>query len=341
MSEARPARARSLGLGLALAALLLADPRAALAQDAVRVVLATRDPMLETALRASLAPWHIELIVTDDDAPGASMPASADRGAALATTHHAAAITWISRDESGAFALWIFDTHSGRVIARPLPTGPPFDEPTAASVALSIKTLLRHSAAAPAAERIVDPALPSEARLEIGAGLWVGSTSPSDIEPRFLLGVSGWPRAFDSILGFSLAVRAGTGLGFTTPTLAARLETFDAHVGVRVRGTLAPILDVVVGLELGVTVGWLDATVRSDAVHAAPIAADPSSFLWLEVGLRPISALRLGVRAGVFLTPRTRSYLVRGDAVVETQTAAPFATLFFELPLDGGRVDSP
>lgn len=328
----------ALALALASAAASVA-PAPAHAQ-APRVVLATRDANLETELEATLAPWGIDLIV-DEAAPGASMPGSAERSAALASAHDAVAVTWVSRDEDGGFALWIFDRRTARVLARPLPTGPPFDEPTAAAVALSIKTLLRHSDAAPVAERIVDPPLPSEVRFELGAGARGLATSPADAEPRAQVGLSWWPRELSTALGLSLALRSGTGIGVSTPTIAARLGTAEAHLGARLRAVLAPVVDIGVGIELGVTVGWLDATVTADARHVTPVTADATGYLWAELGLRPIPSLRVAIRGGVFTTPRTRTYLVRGEPVLDTNLVAPYGELTFELPLDGGRVDSP
>ena len=319
--------------------LALAPP--ALAQSSVRVVLATRDPALESALQAALAPWHVALIVLDDVVPGASMPSASDRGSSLARQHDAAAVTWISRDDTGAFALWIYDPSSRHVVARALPMGPPFDEPTADAVALAIKTLLRHSAAAPASERIVDPAPTSMARIEIGVGARALATSPGDVEPRATLAASYWPTELGSLFGVGIAIRGGTGLGVQRPSVVARLGSIDAHVSLRVRATPMPILDVVFGLDLGATISWLDATVVTDAHHTMPVSADPTSYLWIEVGVRPLSMLRVALRGGVFLSPRTRTYLVRGDVVLDMQPAAPFGELLVELPLDGGRVDSP
>jgi hypothetical protein len=72
-----------------------------------------------------------------------------------------------------------------------------------------------------------------------------------------------------------------------------------------------------------------------------PVSADPTGLAWVGLGLRPLPVLRIALRIGVFVTPRTRAYLVRGSPLFETQAVAPYADLVFEVPLDGGRVDSP
>lgn len=310
------------------------------AQSEVRVVLASPDAALEGALEAALAPWNVTLVVLDGATLGDSMPGSAEAGAALAASNDAAAVTWISMDEAGQFALWIYDRASGHVAARALPMGPPFDEATADSVALAIKTLLRHSAAAPIEQRLIDPPAPSEVRLELAGGVRALTTSPADAEPRAELAVSYWPAALGAIFGISLGARGGTGIGVHTPTLAARLATFDADLGARVRATLTTLVDLVFSIELGTTVSWLDAAL-ADGTHPTPVSVDATGYTWVELGVRPIAALRIALRAGAFVTTRTRTYLVRGEGALDTVPAAPFGALVFELPLDGGRVDSP
>ncbi len=293
------------------------------------------------ALESALAPWHVELVVLPDAFVGASMPASAENGRALAERHAAAAVAWISEDERGASALWIYDRASARVLARALPVAPPFDAPTAASVALAIKTLLRHSTAAPIGERIVETrAPPSELRLELGGGARAFSSSPPDGEPRGLLGLMYWPGALASVLGISATLRGGTGLQISGPSLTGRLVDFDVHLGLRARWGIARWADLTFALEVGITGAFLDARLTSDARVVSSFDVDPTGLVWVEVGLRPVSSLRVGVRVGMFGSARPRSYAVRGVTVLETQPLALEAALVLEVPLDGGSVDS-
>jgi hypothetical protein len=329
--------ARALAIGIALLAVLT---EAAHAQEPTRVVLATREPALEVALDAALAPWHVTVIVDDATSPGASMPASASRGADLARAHDAAAVAWVSLDESGHAALWIYDRESDRVLARPLAASPPFDEATADAVALSIKTLLRHSSAAPSAERVHDPAPAAEVRIELGAGVRTLATSTNDVEPRAVLALSYWPRALSSILGFSLGGRMGADVG-VHGAADGHWNALDLHFGVRLRGTPGPLVDIVFGVEIGASVSWLDATVADDHDHVASSSVDPTGYAWLELGVRPLSLLRVALRLGAFTAMRTRTYLVGMERLLSTQPIAPMAELLFEVPLDGGRVDSP
>src|SRR5690606_34545597 len=148
-------RARVRGTAIAAVIALVAGAQPARAEDGEageRGVLVAPPAGLDEAVRAALAGWPIEVVIEPEGAPGSTMPGSAARARALAEGHGAAAVVWLGRDDGG-LALWVYDRESGRAVTRPLPAAPPYDEPTAAAVALTVKTLLRHSTAAPAPAR--------------------------------------------------------------------------------------------------------------------------------------------------------------------------------------------
>jgi hypothetical protein len=310
------------------------------AQDAPRVVLVGRDATLEAALHAALAPWHVALVTLEAPSPGASMPAAVSEGARIADAEHADAVVWVSRDAEGAFALWTYDHAHQRVLARPLPVGPPFDEASADSVALAIKTLLRHSDAAPASERLVEPPSTSEVRVELGGGVRAFAASPEQVEPRATVGLSFWPRALGSILGVALVVRGGTGLSVERTALDARLWTFDVALGLRGRFVIVRELDVTFGLDIGALTSWLDGRVLTDMHHVSDADVGPGALVWAEIGVRPLAALRIALRVGALVNGRTRTYLVRGEAQADTRPAALDAELLLEVPIDGGALDA-
>jgi hypothetical protein len=112
-----------------------------------KVVVLSGNPTLDRALRMSLGPWRMRLEVVSARSPGSSMPISAMRARVLAQELSADALVWISDTSEGA-ALWVHDARTGNVTARSTPS-PPFDIPTAAALALSVKTVLRASGLAP------------------------------------------------------------------------------------------------------------------------------------------------------------------------------------------------
>lgn len=330
---------RSFLVACALTIASAASASAQTAGEAPRVVWVGRDPTLEVALHAALAPWRVDIVTLDAAPPSASMPAAARDGARIAREQHGDAVVWVSRDEEGGFALWTYDRAHDRVLARPLPVGPPFDEASADSVALAIKTLLRHSDAAPAEERVVDPPSPSELRVELGGGLRAFAASPEAIEARATLGLSYWPSALRSILGIALSVRGGAGQGVELPALSGRLWTFDASLGLRGRFAVLRELDVTFGLDIGALTAWLDGRVTSDGRRVSDVDVGPGALVWAELGVRPLSALRIAFRVGALVNGRTRTYLVRGEAQVDTRPAALDAEVLLEVPIDGGALD--
>jgi hypothetical protein len=338
VASRREIRAASPVTVCLLAVCLVAVPLAH-AQDATRVVLLGDDGSLGPALEATLAPWHVSLVVLDAATPGDSMPSSSSRGRALAETNDAAAIVWISRDESGATALWIYDRAADRVLARPLPASAPFDEATAAAVALSVKTLLRHSGAAPVTERVLDPPIASEVRLEIGAGISAFATSSDDPEARVVLAGSFWPRVLGSALGIGVSARSGSGTSVSSDRVTGRLWTAALLLRVEGRYPVDRWLDLGLGLELGASLAFFDGVLHPGSVSAQSTDVDPSGYAWGQIGIRPISALRIFARVGAFGVARTRSYVVRGQSVLDTQPIALAIELGLELPLDGGIVD--
>jgi hypothetical protein len=117
-------------------------------------------PALERALRKALVPWRMRVEVIDREPPGSSMPGSSLRSGALLEELGADALVWISTGPDGT-ALWVEDARSANLTTRAI-HDPPFDEPLAAALALSVKTILASSGFAPteardAAQRNPDP----------------------------------------------------------------------------------------------------------------------------------------------------------------------------------------
>ncbi len=117
-----------------------------------RIALVDRGEELADAVRIALEPWSVTFVIVTDQSPGPTAPMANQLARELALHHGAGAAVWISQHERG-YALWIYDVASNHAVSRRLTTPPPFDAPAAAAVALSVKTLLRHSASAPEGER--------------------------------------------------------------------------------------------------------------------------------------------------------------------------------------------
>jgi hypothetical protein len=122
----------ALAITLAIAALVIAPRRTALAAPGRdRVVLADLDPELLRAVTSALAPWRLDVIVE------ATPPADADDAAARARASDARFIVWRHDGE-----LIVFDRDRRSMERRPGAVGP-LDAVGAATVALTVKTLMR------------------------------------------------------------------------------------------------------------------------------------------------------------------------------------------------------
>ena len=122
-----------------------------------RVVLADPDPELRRAIESALAPWKIEVVV--ESAP----PADEAQAHARAEASHAQFVVWRSSAD-----LVVFDRQRDASDRRPSKTGA-LDPVTAATVALTVKTLLRLPPLAPVATEV-----PAEATTTAQPGMRIG-----------------------------------------------------------------------------------------------------------------------------------------------------------------------
>jgi hypothetical protein len=152
----------------------------------------------------ALEPWRIEVIAL----PGNLAGLSSQRARAVAEEQRAGAVIWVKASQEG-HVLELYDAHSGQVMSRALPSGPPFSEPVAASLALSIKTMLRNGPLAPAHGR--GPG--AWARPDLVIDSRVGLRTPEALGPELRFGVAlVWRPRFKGS-SYGLAAKVDTGLG--------------------------------------------------------------------------------------------------------------------------------
>jgi hypothetical protein len=195
-----------------------------------RVVLVNPTPDLAHAARTALAPWTIEVVEETR-----TSPVDATLAASIAHDRVAERVAWLDGGE-----LVVVDPATGEGERRPAPAGAD-DAPAAASVALSLKTLLRLPpipviappvaappvAAPPVAvaatsvppEPAIAIAAPPGRRLrivpEVGGGVRFALGSRLAPQPRVAVGAgfahAGWAGLRPSLVaGFGPAVDAGT-----------------------------------------------------------------------------------------------------------------------------------
>ena len=303
---------------LALAALGAALAPSLARADAERVVLAGVPDNLADATQTVLVPWHIEIARTAQPLP--ANPDQARREArVVAERSRAGAVVWLAPADAG-FTLWVYDTSSKQAHSRPLSSAPPFDEPTAASVALSIKTMLRHSTVAPPAERIAPPPrAPEPATLRpflvaARASLRLSVPAPDPdhlgVEPRLGLGVTWWPALLS---GFGAGVEVELGPGQSVSKGGLRGELADVTAGLAAHRHIAWLdgrAALVPALGLGLHVTHLTGTLQSDRGSADITYVLPSADAGIDVRVRLGRVIQIGAGLRASLMLRTHDFEV-------------------------------
>lgn len=258
------------------------------ANDAIadhRKIVLFGDPALIHAVEVGLEPWDVDVVGGRAD-PGATMPHAADEAGSTAAVEHANGVVWISTDANGETALWVYDADEKRVTSRALRKTPPFDDATAAAIALSVKTLLRLTSIAPPAERFgsvpaatpvteITPPPPSSAApprpapepshpiaIEITGGARFAQTDAAIAEARATIG------GFYSFGRISLGVETSLGPGIAVDSAAFHARETDATFAAHARYRW-PIGRFLVMPELGPSghVELLDGAYASGGVH--------------------------------------------------------------------------
>lgn len=301
------------------------------------------------AVTRSLAAWNVVVEAVPDDNPGPTMPASSSEGRRIAARYDALAVVWVSESNDG-FALWVFDSRTDQVLARPLPSGPPFDEPMAAQVALTVKTLLRtipelipdelspeHAPVDRTVDRTVDettvtPRTMSESTPEpmqeqvgvdvlMAAGLRGLALTPGVPDARMLLGVTLWPRGLGRALGLSLLIESGPGVQSPHSELDARWTDSSLIVGVRGRLHLGARLDIGGNLGLGARLTTLHGETRA----GSPVAERRVTLVSraeIELGVRLAPWLRLELRVGTLLGWSVQRYFAGNELALDVNRAS-------------------
>ena len=299
-----------------LCLMLLARP--ALAQDR-SVALIDADEELAHAIVLALSPWGVTARFTHEPSPGVDLPMAAHRAAALCQQLTVSVIVWVSASEQGSL-LWIYDAETNEVITRELSERPPFSSPAAASVALSLKALLRTTTVAPPIERLgaPPPAVPLTAtrRFTLEASANVRFFAPSSTLVYGAIGGLWWFRPGATRLGAGLF--AGTSAGVAIETASFSGSYREQSLSAVLTGQLAGNRLLRGSLFGGFTAHFSEVFGVSNAVgqaaesHRVVPSLDLGSDLAFMLG-GPLH-LSLGVK-GSYL-PRPQRYLVQGETVL-------------------------
>jgi hypothetical protein len=300
--------------------------------DARRVALVGNDAALKKAMSVALSPWSLQVVAVDAVTPASSLPRAAHEAHSVAHRFDAAGVVWITTSD-GEAALWAYDASTEQVVSRPLASSPPFDAPTAAAAALTVKTLLRSSTVAPPEERLgAETARKPEssepppreaplegteprrepstrAQLEVGGA---GRTLAGDVDARLAVGGA----IFFGSFGLGMSFRFGPGLGIDEARFRGRFDEIGLAPSFRLK--LALVGPVTFEPRASSTVHFtrIDGVLVPAGATGAATRADLSFDLGsaLDVALSPATRIGLEIEGGYVL--RYQRYLVVGERVL-------------------------
>ncbi len=289
-----------------LAVVARANPR--------RVALLRADPELLRAVSLSLSAWDVETLHSLNPAPEATHQGLAAAARRLATQLGVEALVWTtSRSQP---MLWVFEADTGELTTRVLTRPPPFDSVAAASVALTIKTVLRASGLAPAKERVAPPLPPPRrvrsAALQVGAGgYWMGD---EHLDPRGQVAGMLWLAARKQ-LGLSLELSLGNGLTVESAEFRGRYRELAVGAKARFRLFDLPRFFTVVGV--GGTARWahFSGTLLDESRAASVSRVNGSVDVETAFNFRLTSLVYFGVSLGAVYFPTYQRYWAHGTSV--------------------------
>ncbi|MDF3068352.1 MAG: hypothetical protein K0R38_3953 [Polyangiaceae bacterium] len=294
-----------------------------------RLALIDPDDELDHAVALALSPWGMSVLVKHDAAPGTSLPTASERARALAVEWHVSAVVWLSPSEHGSL-LWIYELETDSVSTRQLAEAPPFSSPSAASVALTLKSLLRtgpvvrpSSTPPPTPTPPSAPAVPAPGqKFTANAELSLRYLARAAHETRGAVGGVWWLGARPSQWGIGLKASAGPGIDIGRGAFTGQLRQLSLSAGVswRVIGSRFIASSLIAGVSGHYTElnGFDRELERATALRRLAASIDAGSEVTLSL-LGPVRA-GFGVRAMYF--PVRERYLAHGTPVFESWPVA-------------------
>jgi hypothetical protein len=316
-------------LASALVALALASAPSVARAAHRKVALVNANDALERQVRIALSPWDLDVERVDWTGLSAGMPSAAREAHRVAESRKVDAVVWISDAPRAAdspaseHALWIYDAAEDQIVSRPLPQGVPQDAASAASVALTVKTLMRSSTVAPEAERIgaaADRAIGPLGvfRAEADGGIRALALKNAEtLELRFGVNLLWWPRFLDQYAALGVGVNAGPGAAISTDAFTGRFLdiAFAPHLRFHVPLGSRVAIEPAVGMSLHLTT--LDGAAQERSTPVRETRWDPSGDASLLFSVSLGRGVDVGLRGSGSYLGRYQRYLVRQTPVLE------------------------
>ena len=302
-------------------------------EDRVAVAVAGAPPNVAKAITTALSPWGIHVVAVSATISTSDVAAATAAARALAKEEDAGAIVWLAVADDGRASLWMYDSETEAVAVRPLTQPRPFDDASAAAIALSVKTLLRTTTMAPPRERAPAPAASASSVAPVSSASAAPSASAS---PAPLASAAPSASASQAPPSPSPAPSASSRAASQTtparPTWRVEALVFGraptgANDGVAIAGGLAASfwpsvfghrigagLDFLAGPSLDVSGPRFAGTFSDTSFGATVRARFDRAPLAIEMDLRP--ALHLTSLSGTSLATARALSVTRGDVSV-------------------------
>ena len=302
----------------ALVALAIVLAAASAQAERRKVALVNANGVLEQQVRIALSAWDLEVQHVDWTSLSSGMPGAAIEARQVAAANKVDAVVWIS-ETGNDHALWVYDARVGHIVTRPLPMAPPTDAPNAASVALTLKTLMRSTTAAPPSERLgaperaVGPIGVFRAEADGGARSLNKDFSKSDL--RVAINALWFPQLFEDYAGLALGFSAGPGVAVRSDdgAFSGRFLDLALSPALRFRLPLGELFTL--EPQSGVTIHFT--SLDGGEQNARRTRTDPSLDGSLLFSFALTRAVDLGARAGIGYLFKYQHYAAGSATVLD------------------------
>jgi hypothetical protein len=283
-----------------------------------RLALITNDPELTRSVSIALTPWGVDTVPLNQNSLGAALPDAAEHAADLARHSHFDTVVWISTAEQVS-VLWVYDATSDEVSTRVFSGMPPLPSSVAASVALSLKTLLRATVVAPEAERFGAAPRTDTKRdhLQLQSGIDVRFFAARSTDWRIAMSGLWWLRPPPRGIGVNFEISASPGVTVATEGFSGQFRDIGVAPSLLWYITLSERLSVAFRVGGGGHATVLNGTVVPTGSAVAPERFNVTFDAGALLDFIPSRGVHLAVGATGSYLAVSRRYLVNGVSVLE------------------------
>lgn len=260
------------------------------------IVAIDTDAHFDHELELALTSWHVDVSTEPGPAPGRDIDDAIRTAHRIARKGSARAVVWMTHEE-----LWVYDERTHQIAVRPLPSPPPFDEATAAAIALTVKTVLGGSPDAHPKTETPEVAAPlpqpkpasakHSVRIHTFGGARVPTNANDSIAARFGAEITYFPAPIVPWLGLAISADAGPSvLVEREPLFVGTFTDTATTVSLRVRIPIRRWFAIEAGAGPGIHFSAIEGTSPATDVSGRVSRIDASfeAMVGFELGWKSI-----------------------------------------------------